>query len=134
MREPPTPLQPRARLAESLGAADLHLVTMQERLAGLVVPSKFYGVLAAGRACVFVGPAESEVALAIGEGGCGQVVAEADSAALAGAIVRYADDAESRELAGVRARALSGKFSVAASADKLLTAWQMTGSIEGEPV
>ncbi|MBI3878478.1 MAG: glycosyltransferase family 4 protein, partial [Verrucomicrobia bacterium] len=42
---PPTP---RARLAESLGAADVHLVSMRAELCGLVVPSKVYGVLAAG--------------------------------------------------------------------------------------
>ncbi len=61
------PLQPREGLAESLGAADVHLITMRERLAGLVVPSKFYGVLASGRPAIFIGPADSEVALTIGE-------------------------------------------------------------------
>ena len=50
------PFQPKARLAESLSAADVHLVTMQPEVEGLVVPSKVYGVLAAGRPCVFLGP------------------------------------------------------------------------------
>ncbi|MFN7930371.1 MAG: hypothetical protein U0Y68_21090 [Blastocatellia bacterium] len=34
---------------------------MRENMYGLVVPSKVYGILAAGRPCVFLGPAESEI-------------------------------------------------------------------------
>jgi len=84
--------QPAASLSESLGAGDLHLVTMREGTSGLVVPSKFYGVLAAGRPCLFVGPAESEVALAIREGGLGEVVAPGEAGLLADSILRYRSD------------------------------------------
>jgi colanic acid biosynthesis glycosyl transferase WcaI len=124
------PLQPRERLSESLGAADVHLITMRDGLSGLVVPSKFYGVLAAGRPSIFIGPADSEVALAIGEGDCGAVVA--DAAALAASIVHFADDSNARTQAGARARALAANFSIAASANELLTAWQMTAAQRGE--
>ncbi len=128
------PLQPREGLAESLGAADVHLITMRERLAGLVVPSKFYGALAAGRPCLFIGPADSEIALTIDESGCGLVVGEADVEALVAGIIRWADDRPARAEAGARALALARNFSVAASADKLLAAWQMTGAGGGERV
>ena len=84
--------QPVASLSESLGAGDLHLVTMREGTSGLVVPSKFYGVLAAGRPCLFVGPADSEVALAIREGGLGEVVAPGEAGLLADSILRYRSD------------------------------------------
>jgi glycosyltransferase involved in cell wall biosynthesis len=86
------PSQPAESLSESLGAGDLHLVTMREGTSGLVVPSKFYGVLGAGRPCLFVGPADSEVALAIREEGLGEVVAPGDARLLADSILRYRSD------------------------------------------
>ena len=127
------PLQPRERLAESLSAADLHLVTMPDRLSGLVVPSKFYGVLAAGRPCVFVGPPASEVALVVGESGVGVVTAAGDADALTNAIVEFASDSARWVKAGAIARTLSAEYSVAASADKFLAAWGIEPRVPGEP-
>ncbi len=43
------PYQDKADLSESLGAADVHLVTLKKGLAGYIVPSKVYGILAAGK-------------------------------------------------------------------------------------
>lgn len=68
------PFQRRENLAESLGAADVHIVSMREQLCGLVVPSKVYGVLAAGRSCIFLGPEKSEVAQMIFERNCGWTI------------------------------------------------------------
>jgi len=56
------PYQPLDRLALSLTVPDLHLVTLKPELEGLIVPSKFYSVLAAGRPVLFVGDPESEIA------------------------------------------------------------------------
>jgi glycosyltransferase involved in cell wall biosynthesis len=86
------PPQPREALAESLSAADAHLVTMMANLCGLVVPSKFYGVIAAGRPCLFVGPEDSEVARVIKESGAGMVVAPGDGVELAAVIAGWMDD------------------------------------------
>jgi colanic acid biosynthesis glycosyl transferase WcaI len=86
------PPQPRGDLAESLSAADAHLVTMRANLCGLVVPSKFYGVLAAGRPCLFVGPGDSEVARVIKESGAGRVLDPGDGEGLAAAIAGWMDD------------------------------------------
>jgi hypothetical protein len=85
------PPQPTASLSESLGAADLHLVTMREGMSGLVVPSKFYGVLAAERPCLYIGPADSEVALVIGSEGVGRVIRCGDAKGLQAAIMEYRD-------------------------------------------
>jgi len=98
------PPQPVALLSESLGAGDLHLVTMKSEMAGLVVPSKFYGVMAAGRPCLFVGPDGSEVARVIREQGVGEVIAPGDAQALVMAILRYRGDPEVTEQAGGRGR------------------------------
>jgi glycosyltransferase involved in cell wall biosynthesis len=56
------PYQPKKLLGESLAAADLHLIPMRRGLAGCMVPSKLYGILAAGRAYVAAVDAASEVA------------------------------------------------------------------------
>jgi glycosyltransferase involved in cell wall biosynthesis len=83
------PSQPPDKLSESLSAADAHLVTMRPNLCGLVVPSKVYGVLAAGRPCLFVGPADSEAARLIRETDSGFVVEPGQSAQLASEILDW---------------------------------------------
>jgi len=98
------PPQPVGLLSESLGAGDLHLVTMKSEMSGLVVPSKFYGVMAAGRPCLFVGPEGSEVALVIREQGVGEVIAPGDAQGLVMAILRYRGASELIEQAGGRGR------------------------------
>ena len=56
------PYQPKERLSESLGAADLHLIPLRRGLAGCIVPSKLYGILAAGKPYLAAVDADSEVA------------------------------------------------------------------------
>ena len=76
------PYQPRDLLAQSLSVADVHLVTLRPALEGFVVPSKFYGVLAAGRPTVFIGARDGELANIIKREGIGYVVEQGDNAAL----------------------------------------------------
>ncbi len=98
------PFQPRTRLAESLSAADLHLVTMEARLAGLVVPSKLYGVMAAGRPTLFLGPDGSEAARTVRLHACGAVLPpRPDGAALAAEVRAWHADPARRAQAGRRA-------------------------------
>jgi glycosyltransferase involved in cell wall biosynthesis len=56
------PYQPKDRLSESLGVADVHLIPLQKGLAGCIVPSKLYGILAAGKPYLAAVDADSEVA------------------------------------------------------------------------
>lgn len=99
------PFQPKARLAESLSAADLHLVSMRQEMKGLVVPSKVYGVMAAGRPCLFVGPRDCEAGRLIREFECGTVLQRPSGSEVAQAIVDWKNDAEQRRWAGLRAQA-----------------------------
>jgi len=55
------PYQPRARLRESLSAADLHVVVLSEAVVGINHPCKVYGALAVGRPILFIGPSMSHV-------------------------------------------------------------------------
>ena len=56
------PYQERAQLPLSLTAPDVHLVTLRPEWEGLVMPSKLYGALAAGRPVVFIGDPEGDTA------------------------------------------------------------------------
>jgi colanic acid biosynthesis glycosyl transferase WcaI len=60
------PFFPDAQIPAVLAAADAHLITVKRGLEGVVVPSKMYGILAAGKPIVAVAPQECDV-VAIGE-------------------------------------------------------------------
>jgi hypothetical protein len=51
-----------AELEKRLGAADVHLASLQPAWTGTVVPSKFFGSLATGRPVVFAGSADAAIA------------------------------------------------------------------------
>lgn len=76
------PYQDKSNLSESLGAADVHLVTLREGLAGFIVPSKVYGILAAGRPLIAAVEGNSEPALIVEEFDCGLRVPPGDPGAL----------------------------------------------------
>jgi len=104
--------QPAERLAESLAAADLHLASMRPELCGLVVPSKVYGIVGAGRPCVFLGPRGSEAAALIERLGCGEVLDSADGPALAACLARWARDPARVKLAAAQSRAARASVSL----------------------
>jgi len=97
------PYQPRERLAELLAAADVHLVTMVPKWSGLVVPSKFFGIAAAARPALFVGPSSSEIARLIGEWDAGRRVEPGDVDSLVAALRDLAANPDQRAEMGRRA-------------------------------
>ena len=68
------PYQPREVLPLSLAAANLHFVGLARGLSGYVVPSRLYGILAAGRPVIVAADADSETAQVVAAVGCGVVV------------------------------------------------------------
>ena len=80
------PYQAREDLPLSLSAADVHVVGLAPGLAGYVVPSRFYGVLAVGRPVIAAADDESETARIVHEVGCGVVVPPGRPELLAAAI------------------------------------------------
>lgn len=99
------PYQSRERLAESLSVPDVHLVCLRPDMEGLIVPSKFYGVLAAGRACIFIGDPEGEIAVQVRRLRCGAAVRSYDAAELAKQLKELADHPDALAELGRRARA-----------------------------
>ncbi len=53
---------PESELEKRLGAADVHLASLQPAWTGTVVPSKFFGSLAIGRPVVFAGSPDAAIA------------------------------------------------------------------------
>jgi colanic acid biosynthesis glycosyl transferase WcaI len=97
------PYQPRENLCDSLAASDVHWVSLLPELEGLIVPSKFYGVLAAARPTVFIGDPDGELARAIRAGECGVTVAVGDIDALVGAVRHLKNDPAHRGRLGSNA-------------------------------
>jgi glycosyltransferase involved in cell wall biosynthesis len=83
---------PRGQLQASLALADVHLISMRPEMTGIVVPGKLYGVMAAGRPAIFVGPEHCESADTIRDAGCGIAVTPGDNDGLVRAISHLAAD------------------------------------------
>jgi glycosyltransferase involved in cell wall biosynthesis len=102
---------PREELGLSLAAADVHLISIKEGVEGLVVPSKLLGILAAGRASIYVGSPSAETARVLNESGAGVCVREGEGEKLAAAVLRYKDDPKLLAETGARARReIAGKY------------------------
>jgi hypothetical protein len=74
-------------------------------MSGLSVPSKIYGILAAGRPVIFIGPEASEVATIIREAQCGYVIHPGDHQVVLKALLSYRADLALMQEHGRRARA-----------------------------
>lgn len=100
------PYQPRSRLSESLSVADVHLISLLPMLEGLAVPSKFYGIAAAGRPTIFVGDRYGEIPGLLRDANCGITVAAGDAVRLADYIKRLRRNSTLCTRWGQNARAL----------------------------
>jgi glycosyltransferase involved in cell wall biosynthesis len=99
--------QPAELLADSLAASDVHLVSLLPELEGLVVPSKIYGILAAGRPAVFIGDSHGDLARMLRQHACGIAVAPGDSERLATELSALRDDPLRLASMGQNARQLA---------------------------
>ncbi len=99
--------QPPELLSDSLAAADVHFVSLLPALEGLIVPSKIYGVLAAGRPAVFVGSTTGDLARMLTSEGCGVAVDVGDCATLAAELTALRDSPARLESMGLKARELA---------------------------
>jgi colanic acid biosynthesis glycosyl transferase WcaI len=98
------PYQDRSMLKYSLGVADVHWISLKPQLEGLIVPSKFYGVAAAGEPIIAISAEDGEIAQLINQHRCGLVIKPGDAEALAQAIVDLAVDRKRVADMGRRAR------------------------------
>jgi glycosyltransferase involved in cell wall biosynthesis len=101
---------PASKIPSVLGAADAHVVTVKRGLEGVVVPSKMYGILAAGKPIVAVAPCETD-AVSIGVRRGFAVSADPDNPAeLAAAVHALARDPQKTNAMGQAARAAAPDY------------------------
>jgi lipopolysaccharide/colanic/teichoic acid biosynthesis glycosyltransferase/glycosyltransferase involved in cell wall biosynthesis len=104
------PHQPRERLADLFASADVFVVSLKRGLAGYIVPSKLYGILAAGRPYVAAVEEACEVAAITRRHGCGLLSEPGSGEDLAEKILAlYRDPAGARDR-GRRARQVGLEF------------------------
>jgi colanic acid biosynthesis glycosyl transferase WcaI len=84
------PFADESRLDARLSAADIHIVTLRQEWTGSVVPSKFFGALAAGRPVLFVGSRQSSIAIWINTHRVGWVLDSDNQDAIASELSRLA--------------------------------------------
>jgi len=101
------PYQPRSKLADTLAIGDVHLVLIAQGFQGLLVPSKFYGALSAGKPVLYIGPTTSEVARVICEENCGMAVRQGDVESLCESIRRFREDGSQTRAFAKRASELA---------------------------
>jgi colanic acid biosynthesis glycosyl transferase WcaI len=77
------PYQDQSELSNSLSAPDVHWVSLRPEFEGLIFPSKFYGIAAAGRGTIAITAADGEIAQLVATHKCGANIAPGDGAALA---------------------------------------------------
>jgi glycosyltransferase involved in cell wall biosynthesis len=101
------PYQPKSELNNSFATADIFIVSLKRGLAGFIVPSKLYSILAAGRPFIAAVEPDCEVAEIARSHDCGIVVEPGDRDGMAEAIRRLHADQVSRARLASRARAAS---------------------------
>lgn len=84
--------QPEAKFKDLMELGDIHIVSMNEQALGMMIPSKFYSIIAAKRPVVYVGPEQSEVGLVIKETACGLIAPSQDKKAFVDAILAFRND------------------------------------------
>ena len=101
---------PASKILLVLAAADAHVITVKRGLEGVVVPSKMYGILAAGRPIVALAPLQTDAASLGAREGFG-VAADPDNPAELVAIVRalLGDPARLAEM-GTAARTAASRY------------------------
>jgi putative colanic acid biosynthesis glycosyltransferase WcaI len=104
------PFQPREAMDQSYATADVSLVSLKRGLAGVIVPSKVYNVLASGRPCIAAVEEDCEVARIVHQAECGFVIHPGDASALRARVLELAADRERAAAMGARARCAALEF------------------------
>jgi glycosyltransferase involved in cell wall biosynthesis len=98
------PYQKESSLAMSLSAGDVHYVSLRPGFEGLVVPSKAYGIMAAGRPIVYQGAEGGEIARMVTREGIGHVIPPGDREGLRDCILSLYRNRKIRLRNGAAAR------------------------------
>ena len=102
--------QPKDQLHDSFAAADAFLVSLKPGIEGYIVPSKLYGILAAGRPFVAAVDPTCEVGEVARDFHCGVMASPGDPDDLAAKIAALVDDHAAVRMMGQNARRAALQF------------------------
>jgi len=104
------PFRPASEIPLVLSSGDMHVVTVKRGLEGVVVPSKVYPTLAAGRPVLGVAPEECDVVRIIRRSGCGLAANPDDPNTIVEALRGVLHDSEQIRNMGLRAREIANSY------------------------
>jgi colanic acid biosynthesis glycosyl transferase WcaI len=104
------PFRPASEIPLVLSSGDMHVVTVKRGLEGVVVPSKLYPTLAAGRPVLGVAPEECDVVRIVRRSGCGLAANPDDPNSVADAIRGVLHDTERLRNMSLRAREIAFSY------------------------
>jgi len=122
------PFFPVEQVPHVMMAGDVHIVTVRRGLEGVVVPSKLYSILAAGRPVLAVAPATTDAARIVTETGSGRSADPDDPAAVAAALVQLRKDPARLAQMGARAREVAAKYARVNELDRFVNVMEEVGN------
>lgn len=123
------PFRPVEQVPHVMIAGDLHIVTVKRGLEGVVVPSKLYSTLAAGRPVLAIAAPESDAARIVTSSGCGLSADPDDPAAVAAAIRALRSDPARLAEMGRRARETAKSYARVDELNRFAAVVEQAGQI-----
>jgi putative colanic acid biosynthesis glycosyltransferase WcaI len=115
------PFRPAEQIPHVMMAGDVHVVTVKRGLEGVVVPSKLYSILAAGRPVLAIAPAECDASNIATAAECGMAADPDDPVAVAQAIRSLRDCPARLAKMAVRARDVASNYARGKELDRFTT-------------
>jgi colanic acid biosynthesis glycosyl transferase WcaI len=122
------PFFPVEQVPHVMMAGDVHIVTVRRGLEGVVVPSKLYSILAAGRPVLTVAPASTDAARIVSETGCGMSADPDHPAAVAAALIQLRNDPARLAQMEARAREVAAKYARVNELDRFVNVMEEVGN------
>ncbi|MDE3169266.1 MAG: glycosyltransferase family 4 protein [Acidobacteriota bacterium] len=129
------PYRPASQIPLVMMAGDVHVITIRRGLEGVVVPSKLYSTLAAGRPVLAVAAANSDAARIVTGSDCGVAADPDDPMAVAASILRMRDDPARVAEMSARARAVAPNYARVAQLERFTEILEQVvpSPVGGEP-
>jgi colanic acid biosynthesis glycosyl transferase WcaI len=122
------PFFPAEQVPHVMLAGDVHIVTVRRGLEGVVVPSKLYSILAAGRPILVVASASTDAARIVTETGCGMSADPDDPTAVAAVLIQLRNDPARLAQMGARAREVASKYARVNELDRFVNVMEEVGN------